>query len=105
MTSPLSRFYRSRTCPGIGQDYFSDGITEDIIAALSRLRWFFVIAPTSTFVYKDRSTEIKQVGRDLGVRYVLEGSERKSEQRMRVTCQLIDVSAGIHIWAERYAVN
>ena len=84
------------------QEYFSDGITEDIITALSRLRWFFVIARNSTFVYKGQSANVKQVGRDLGVRYVLEGSVRKSGQRVRVTAQLIDAVTGNHIWAERY---
>jgi len=84
------------------QEYFSDGITEDIITALSRLRWFFVIARNSTFVYKGQGTNVKQVGRDLGVRYVLEGSVRKSGQRVRISGQLMDAIAGNHIWAERY---
>ena len=85
-----------------GQEYFIDGITEDIITALSRLRWLFVIARSSTFVYKGQSVDVKQVGRDLGVRYLLEGSVRKSEQHLRITSQLIDAIAGNHIWAERY---
>lgn len=84
------------------QEYFSDGITEDIITALSRLRWFFVIARNSTFAFKGKSADVKQVGRDLGVRYVLEGSVRKSGQRVRITGQLIDAITGNHIWAERY---
>ena len=84
------------------QEYFSDGITEDIITALSRLRWFFVIARNSTFVYKGQAADVKQVGRDLGVRYVLEGSVRKSGQRVRITGQLMDAMTGNHIWAERY---
>jgi adenylate cyclase len=84
------------------QEYFSDGITEDLITALSRLRWFFVIARNSTFVYKGQATDVKQVGRDLGVRYVLEGSVRKGGQRVRITGQLIDAITGNHIWAERY---
>jgi adenylate cyclase len=84
------------------QEYFSDGITEDLITALSRLRWFFVIARNSTFVYKGQAVDVKQVGRDLGVRYVLEGSVRKGGQRVRITSQLIDAITGNHIWAERY---
>jgi TolB-like protein len=84
------------------QEYFSDGITEDIITALSRLRWFFVIARNSTFAYKDKSVDVKNLGRELGVRYVLEGSVRKSGQRVRITGQLIDATTGNHIWAERY---
>ncbi len=84
------------------QEYFSDGITEDIITALSRLRWFFVIARNSTFAYKGQAVDVKQVGRDLGVRYVLEGSVRKSGQRVRITSQLLDAMTGNHIWAERY---
>ena len=86
----------------IEQEYFSDGITEDIITALSRLRWFFVIARNSTFAYKGRSTDVRLVGRDLGVRYILEGSVRKSGQRVRITSQLSDAMSGNHIWAERY---
>ena len=84
------------------QDYFSDGITEDIITALSRFRWFLVIARSSTFVYKGQGVDVKQVGRELGARYVLEGSVRKSGQRMRITAQLIDAVSGGHIWAEQY---
>jgi adenylate cyclase len=83
------------------QEFFSDGIAEDIITALSKLRWFFVIARNSTFAYKGKSPDIRQVARDLGVRYVLEGSVRKAGERLRVTAQLIDASTGTHIWAER----
>jgi adenylate cyclase len=84
------------------QEYFADGIAEDIITALSRLRWLFVIARNSTFTYKGRSIDMKQIGRDLGVRYVLEGSVRKAANRVRITAQLIDAGTGTHIWAERY---
>jgi adenylate cyclase len=84
------------------QEYFSDGITEDIITALSRLRWFFVIARNSTFAYKGKGVDIKRLGQELGVRYVLEGSVRRSGQRVRITGQLIDATTGNHIWAERY---
>jgi len=84
------------------QDYFSDGISEDIITALSKLRWFFVIARNSSFVYKGRAVHISQVARELGVRYVLEGSVRKSGDRVRISAQLNDASTGSHIWAERY---
>jgi TolB-like protein/tetratricopeptide (TPR) repeat protein len=84
------------------QEYFSDGITEDVITALSRLHWFFVIARNSTFVYKGQGVDVSQVGRDLGVQYVLEGSVRKSGQRVRVTCQLLDGTSGKHIWSDRY---
>jgi adenylate cyclase len=84
------------------QEYFSDGITEDIITALSRLRWFFVIARNSTFAYKGQGIDVRQVGRDLGVRYLLEGSVRKSGQRLRITSQLLDATNATHIWSERY---
>ena len=84
------------------QEYFSDGITEDIINALSRLRWFFVIARNSTFIYKGQAADVRQVGRDLGVRYVLEGSVRKSGQRIRITSQLLDANTSNQIWSERY---
>ena len=84
------------------QDHFSDGMTEDIITALSRLRWFLVIARTSTFIYKGKPSDVRLVGRDLGVRYVLEGSVRRTGQRVRITAQLIDASEGHHLWAERY---
>jgi TolB-like protein/Tfp pilus assembly protein PilF len=84
------------------QEYFSDGISEDIITALSKLRWFFVIARNSSFIYKGKAVHMKQVAEELGVGYVLEGSVRKSGDRVRITAQLNDVSTGSHIWAERY---
>jgi len=84
------------------QEYFSDGISEDIITALSKLRWFFVIARNSSFIYKGKATHLKQVAEELGVRYVVEGSVRKSGDRVRITAQLNDVATGSHIWAERY---
>jgi len=84
------------------QEYFSDGITEDIITALSRLHWFFVIARNSTFTYKGKAVDVKQIGRELGVRYILEGSIRKIGNRVRITAQLINATTGAHLWAERY---
>jgi len=84
------------------QEYFTDGITEDIITELSRFRSLFVIARNSSFSYKGKSPDVRQVGRELGVRYVLEGSIRKAANRIRVTGQLIDTQTGSHIWAERY---
>jgi adenylate cyclase len=84
------------------QEYFVDGITEDIITALSKWRWFLVIARNSTFAYKGKSVDLKEVGRDLGVRYVLEGSMRRAGQRVRISSQLIDIATGTHLWAERY---
>jgi TolB-like protein/Tfp pilus assembly protein PilF len=84
------------------QEYFTDGITEDIITALSRLRWFFVIARNSTFSYKGKPVDVKQIGRELGVRYILEGSIRKIGNRVRITAQLINATTGAHLWAERY---
>ncbi|MGA9516963.1 MAG: winged helix-turn-helix domain-containing tetratricopeptide repeat protein [Pseudolabrys sp.] len=81
-------------------EYFSDGISEDIITALSKLRWFFVIARNSSFIYKDKAVHIKQIAEEVG--YVVEGSVRKSGDRVRITAQLIDVETGSHIWAERY---
>ena len=84
------------------QEYFSDGISEDIITALSKLRWFFVIARNSSFMYKGKSVDLRQVAADLGVRYVLEGSVRKVGDRVRITAQLNDVSTNSHLWAERY---
>jgi len=84
------------------QDYFADGVVEDIIAALSRIRWLFVIARNSSFTYKNKIVDVKQVGRELGVRYVLEGSVRKAANRMRITGQLIDATTGAHIWADRF---
>jgi adenylate cyclase len=84
------------------QEYFADGMVEDILTALSRIRWLFVIARNSSFTYKGRAVEVKQVARELGVRYVLEGSVRRGGNRVRVTAQLIDAETGAHIWAERY---
>lgn len=84
------------------QDYFSDGIGEDIITALSKLRWFFVIARNSSFIYKGKAVHLKQIGEELGVGYVVEGSVRKVGERVRITAQLNDVATGSHIWAERY---
>ena len=85
-----------------GQEYFADGVVEEIITALSRFRGLFVIARNSSFTYKGRAVEVKQVGRDLGVRYVLEGSVRKAGERLRITGQLIDASTGMHLWADRF---
>jgi TolB-like protein len=84
------------------QEYFSDGISEDIITALSKLRWFFVIARNSSFTYKGKAVHMKQVAEELGVRYVVEGSVRKGGDRVRITAQLNDVATGSHLWAERY---
>ena len=84
------------------QEYFADGITEDIITALSHHRWFFVIARNSAFVYKGRAVDVKQAARELGVRYVLEGSIRRAGRRVRITGQLVDAESGNHLWAERY---
>jgi TolB-like protein/tetratricopeptide (TPR) repeat protein len=84
------------------QDYFADGIAEDIITALSRFKALFVIARNSSFTYKGRAVDVKQVGRELGVRYVLEGSVRKATTRVRITGQLVDAATGAHLWAERF---
>jgi adenylate cyclase len=84
------------------QEYFADGLVEDIITGLSYIRWLFVIARNSSFTYKGKSVDIKLVGRELGVRYVLEGSVRKGGNRVRITAQLIDAVSGAHVWAERY---
>jgi len=84
------------------QEVFADGMVEDITTALSKLRWFFVIARNSSFAYKGRAVDVKQVGRELGVRYVLEGSVRKGGNRLRITAQLIEAETGNHVWAERY---
>jgi TolB-like protein len=84
------------------QEYFADGMVEEIITALSRIRWLFVIARNSTFTYKGQAVDVKQVGRELGVRYVLEGSVRKSGQRVRITGQLLDAQSGTHLWADRF---
>jgi TolB-like protein/tetratricopeptide (TPR) repeat protein len=85
-----------------GEGYFADGMVDDIITGLSRIKWLFVIARNSTFTYKGRAVDVKQVGRELGVRYVLEGSVRKLADRVRITGQLIDTATGAHVWAERY---
>jgi TolB-like protein len=84
------------------QDYFADGMVEDIITGLSRIKWLFVIARNSSFAYKGRAVDVKQVGRDLGVRYLLEGSVRKAGNRVRISGQLIEAENGGHLWAERY---
>ena len=84
------------------QEYFSDGITEDIITELSRFSELFVIARNSTFQYKGKATDVRQIGRELGVRYVLEGSIRREGDRVRISAQLIDAVSGAHRWAERY---
>ena len=84
------------------QDYFADGMVEDIITGLARIKWLFVIARNSSFVYKGKAVDVKQAGRELGVRYVLEGSVRKSANRVRVTGQLIEAESGRHVWADRY---
>src|SRR5256884_8921744 len=85
-----------------GQEYFVDGMVEEVITALSRIRWLFVIARNSSFTYKGRAVDVKQVGRELGVRYVLEGSVRKAGNRVRITAQLIDAANGAHLWADRF---
>jgi adenylate cyclase len=84
------------------QEYFVDGMVEEIITALSRIRWLFVIARNSTCTYKGKAVDVKQVGRELGVRYVLEGSVRKGGNRVRITAQLIDTMNGTHLWADRF---
>jgi TolB-like protein len=84
------------------QEYFADGMVEEIITALSRIRWLFVIARNSSFTYKRQAVDVKQVRRELGVRYVLEGSVRKGGQRVRITGQLIDAVTGTHLWADRF---
>jgi adenylate cyclase len=84
------------------QEYFADGMVEDIITALSRVKWFFVIARNSSFTYKGKAVDIRQVGRELGVHYVLEGSVRKAGTRVRITGQLIEAATGRHVWADRF---
>src|SRR5262245_2736425 len=84
------------------QEYFADGMVEEIITGLSRFRWLFVIARNSGFTYKGRVVDVKQVGRELGVRYLLEGSVRKSANRIRIAGQLIDAASGAHLWADRF---
>ncbi len=98
--------HSARSCrksrPDPEQDYFADGISEDIITGLSKLRWFFVIARNSSFAYRGKAVDVKRAARELGVRYVLEGSVRKGGNRVRLTAQLIDATTGNHIWADRY---
>ena len=84
------------------QEYFADGMADDILTELSRARWLFVIARNSSFTYKNRAVDVKQVARELGVRYVLEGSVRRFKERLRVNAQLIDAETGNHVWAERF---
>jgi adenylate cyclase len=84
------------------QEYFADGVMEDLITGLSRIRWLFVIARNSSFVYKGRSVDVKQAGRELGVRYLLEGGVRRAGNRVRITARLIDAEASVHLWTERY---
>jgi TolB-like protein len=84
------------------QEYFADGMVEEIITALSRIRWLFVIARNSTFTYKGQPIDVNQVGRELGVRYVLEGSVRRAGGRIRITAQLIDAPDRTHLWADRF---
>src|SRR5207245_1701658 len=84
------------------QEYFADGMVEEIITALSRVRWLFVIARNSSFTYKRQSVDARQVGRELGVRYLLEGSVRKAGGRVRITAQLIEAETGAHLWADRF---
>ena len=84
------------------QEYFVDGMVEDIITGLSRIKWLFVIARNSSFVYKGKAVDIRQVGRELGVRYVLEGGVRKAGNRLRITAQLIEAETGAHLWADRF---
>src|ERR1700737_3185609 len=84
------------------QEYFADGMVEEIITALSRIRWLFVIARNSSFTYKGQAVDVKQAGGELGVRYVLEGSGRKGGNRVRITAQLIDAVTGTHLWADRF---
>ena len=84
------------------QEYFADGMVEEIITALSRFKWLFVIARNSSFTFKGKAVDVKEVGRRLGVRYVLEGSVRKASGKVRITGQLIDAVTGTHIWADRF---
>ena len=84
------------------QEYFSEGISEDIITALSKLRWFYVIARNSSFLYRGKSVHHKQIGEELGVGYLVEGSVRKDGDHVRINAQLVDVTTGSHLWAERY---
>jgi len=113
-TAPIQKYDLASSRPSIAvlpftnmsgdleQEYFADGISEDVITGLSRLHWFFVIARNSSFVYKGKAVDVKRVARELGVRYVLEGSVRKGGNRVRITAQLIDAATGNHLWADRY---
>ena len=87
------------------QEYFSDGITEDIITELSRFRSLFVIARNSTFAFKGRAIDVKEIGRKLGAQYLVEGSVRRAADRLRITAQLINAAGGNHLWSERYDRN
>jgi TolB-like protein/class 3 adenylate cyclase len=84
------------------QEYFADGVVEDVITGLSRIKWLFVIARNSSFTYREQAADVKRVGRELGVRYVLEGSVRKAGKRVRISTQLVEGETGVHLWAERY---
>jgi adenylate cyclase len=84
------------------REYFADGIVEEILTALSRTRWLFVIARNSSLTYKDQAVDVKQVARELGVRYILQGRVRRGGDRLRITAQLLDAPTGKHLWAERY---
>jgi adenylate cyclase len=84
------------------RDYFADGMVEDIITGLSRIKWLFVIARNSSFIYKDKAIDVRQAGRELGVRYILEGGVRKAGQRLRVTAQLVEAETGSHLWADKF---
>ena len=84
------------------QTYFADGMVDEIITALSHVKWLLVIARTSSFTYRDRAIDVRQIGRELGVRYILEGSVRKTENRVRIMAQLIDAQTGTHVWADRF---
>ena len=84
------------------QEYFADGMVDDILSALSRVRWLFVIARHSSFIYKVRSADVRQIGRELGVRYVVEGSVRKAGNRVRIVAQLIEAETGTHLWADHH---
>ena len=84
------------------QEYFADGMVEDITTGLSRIKWLFVIARNSSFIYKGKAVDVRQVGRELGVRYVLEGGVRKSGSRVRITAQLIEAETGAHLWADKF---
>ena len=83
-----------------GQEYFADGISEEITTALSRIRWLFVIARNSSFTYKGQAVDVREIGRELGVRYVLEGSVRRADIRVRIAAQLIDAATDVHLWAD-----